>query len=76
MVTETEMFESTNKNKLQMLMKKVKLLTVILIILMLEWQKLLQIAKNIPKFHIRTQCILQLVSKDLVYFAWVDLHVS
>jgi len=36
MVTETEMFESTNKNKLQMLMKKVKLLTVILIILMLE----------------------------------------
>jgi hypothetical protein len=54
MVTETEMFKSTNKNKLQMLMKKVKLLTVILIILMLEWQKLLQIAKNIPKFHLQT----------------------
>jgi hypothetical protein len=33
MVTETEMFESTNKKEMQMLIKKVKLLTVILILI-------------------------------------------
>jgi hypothetical protein len=33
---------------------------------MLGWQKLLQLAKNIPKFHLQPQCILQLVSEEFV----------
>jgi hypothetical protein len=39
-------------------------------------KKFLQIAKNIPKFYLQPQCILQLVSEELVYFVWVDFHVS
>jgi hypothetical protein len=84
MITQIELFGSTNSKALWMVIKRDKLFTVNLIsiqclnkkICSTEITNLLQFIINVRKSHRQPQCTLQLVCESRVLFVWVDLHVS
>jgi hypothetical protein len=84
MITEIELFESTNKLGLRTVIKRNYLLLINSNCnLKFKWEihctettNLLQFTINVPKSHRQPQRTLQLVCEDRVLFVSVDLHVS